>query len=665
MIVRTQVRCHRFVWFAALALVATAVPAFSRETIFDLTDFANPPWSLEYYEGFSGVIGSTSPWPAEMGWEGDTIDIAFDLPVEPSDAAFYRFRMVIWQHFEQSFEVQILAGASVGAMQVVGGAYVDRPRVLVVTIPVGVFVGGQTNHLRIAGIGVEVGPGSPSGIRWSRWLLTRTDLAESADDVAWGQLQRCAWYLQSAIQPSGLVRDALPYSPSATPVHPATPDAAGFALLGLCAADRLGLVGDAAAQVEAILSAYAGHTAGVTPDRSADGYWVHFMDVDSGAYAPGWDDTYSTIGSALLVSGALFAKNHFPGNSEIGSLADELFATTNFNAAIHPALDGRVYLGMSPGGGGLPGEVHPWNEYALVVSLALREADNARAQAVAPLWLDASNVPRIYYRETATLTDDVATYAPAFWVQQQHYFSADFASDADFEGFLANQRAADALYCALDLGRDVRYGLTAGVDPEGYYADRIYGHHNVFSPAAVAGYGDFETLMEFAEDQWPSSDPRYRYGLTRVSSVDPNWVPSDAALVDHLFLMFGLVEQLDPLFFKQRQAFQTDGDGDGIADVYDNCPQTWNPMQDDTDGDGLGDACDCGTPWADADGDGDVDLADLAVVQTCPATGALAERCMCLDPDGNGVVGAAELAAWAACLETSGPDVPPDPHCGG
>lgn len=653
------------VWGITFACLLASSTAARAAIIFDIDDFANPPWSLTYYDGFTGVVGATAPWPAEMGWQGDRIDIAFELPDPPADAACYRFRMTIWQQFDQEFDLTIHAGPALEELSLVHAEYVDRPRLLVATIPVDRFVPGQTNWLRIQGVDVQVGSGEPPGIRWHRWLLSRVDLADDLDTVRTGQLQRAAWYLTNAILPNGLVRDSLPLDPGDPPFHPATPDAAGFALLGLCAADRLGLCADAAGQAAAILSAYAGHTAGVAPQRTVDGHWVHFMDIDTGAYAGGgWDATYSTIGSALLVSGALFAKNHFITNPMIAALADELYETTDFNAAIHPSLDGRVYLGMAPGGGGVPGELVPWNEYMLVVTLALREPDNGRALATAPFWLDADNVPLVYYREIPTITDSPGSFAPAFWVHQQHFFNADFASNPGFAGYFASHRAADALYSAMEGDQDFRYGLTAGVDPSGYFADRMFAHHGVFAPEAVAAWGDLATLLEFVAAQPPWSDPRFRFGLTRVSAADPEWVPYDAGLVDHLFLMFGLVESLEPHFFKLRQPFQTDDDADGRADAYDNCPAAWNPAQDDMDGDGLGDACDCGAVWADADTDGDVDLRDFAALQTCPTQSTMTERCTCLDTDDDGAIGAVDLFAFTDCLAASGPDTPADPDCG-
>lgn len=57
-----------------------------------------------------------------------------------------------------------------------------------------------------------------------------------------------------------------------------------------------------------------------------------------------------------------------------------------------------------------------------------------------------------------------------------------------------------------------------------------------------------------------------------------------------------------------------DGDGDGISNGMDNCPNTFNPNQADADGDGLGDACD---PLNDNDYDDDGVYNDL---DNCPDT---------------------------------------------
>lgn len=42
----------------------------------------------------------------------------------------------------------------------------------------------------------------------------------------------------------------------------------------------------------------------------------------------------------------------------------------------------------------------------------------------------------------------------------------------------------------------------------------------------------------------------------------------------------------------QTDATTADGDGDGVLDGVDNCPDVSNPQQEDGDGDGAGDACD-------------------------------------------------------------------------
>ncbi|MBK9140837.1 MAG: hypothetical protein IPM17_19140 [Verrucomicrobia bacterium] len=539
-------------WLAPLAVALAAVRlSAAPATIFQVNSFTN----LNYSSGFVGQVGVTTEWPAEMGRSGDTVDVGFVLSqVPPVTARHYRFRAVITSHFEQSFALEVLAGPSLDALTAVHSEFVNSARVVAATVPLERFAVGQTNWIRLRGVGVEVGEAKPAGVQWNRWLLTRTDAALDLQSAVDDQLRRLADYVRDAIQPSGLVRDSLMHSPAAQPIHPASPDAAGFALLALCGLDHLKVVGDAEARVQAILSAHAGRTTGVTPKRNARGHWWHWLNVATGNPHPGWNDNYTTIGSALLVAGGLFARNHFPQNPTIAALAEELRASCDFDGMIHSALDGRVALATDVNGNAV-GHTRPWNEYQLIVSLALRQPGATRAAAVSNLWLNPAAAPKSVYRGIPVLTDRAGSFAPAFWTQQQFFFNPDFAGNADFVGFFRNQQRADALYCASGLRQNYRYGLTAGVDPSGYRADRIGDHDNVFSPSAVGGWGDLDTLLEFIQSQPPGADPRSRYGLARVSSAMANWWPADAGLVDHLFLLFGLVEARSPGFFKQRQSF--------------------------------------------------------------------------------------------------------------
>jgi hypothetical protein len=91
-----------------------------------------------------------------------------------------------------------------------------------------------------------------------------------------------------------------------------------------------------------------------------------------------------------------------------------------------------------------------------------------------------------------------------------------------------------------------------------------------------------------------------------------------------------------------------DDDGDGVADLVDNCPAVYNPAQEDTDRDGVGDVCDdCpdapgppengGCPLilcGDVDCDDDVDAVDaLFILQY--VVGARQASDQCPPPEGH------------------------------
>ena len=121
-----------------------------------------------------------------------------------------------------------------------------------------------------------------------------------------------------------------------------------------------------------------------------------------------------------------------------------------------------------------------------------------------------------------------------------------------------------------------------------------------------------------------------------------------------------------------------DQDADGVPDAEDNCPDTYNPDQEDLDGDGVGDACDdCpdtipGLPVGangceivipgDYDGDLDVDQSDFAHVQAClNSDGPILPGCDDADFDGDAHVDQFDM--WVFELCASGPDIWGDAAC--
>lgn len=73
-----------------------------------------------------------------------------------------------------------------------------------------------------------------------------------------------------------------------------------------------------------------------------------------------------------------------------------------------------------------------------------------------------------------------------------------------------------------------------------------------------------------------------------------------------------------PASFVVQSPDDADTDGDGVADLYDTCPDVADPEQRDRDWDGFGDLCDPDTPTAercDLNADGTADILDVTLLR--------------------------------------------------
>ena len=145
-------------------------------------------------------------------------------------------------------------------------------------------------------------------------------------------------------------------------------------------------------------------------------------------------------------------------------------------------------------------------------------------------------------------------------------------------------------------------------------------------------------------------------GFFSQSSLNAHFGLGDATSIDSLKIEWpsGMVDMLTNVDANQfliiTEGEYGDLDGDGIADVNDNCPDTSNPEQEDSDTDGVGDVCDNCPEHVNSDQlDGDND-----------SIGDVCDLCTDTDGDGYGDPGCpGNTCDEDNCPETYNPDQTP------
>jgi len=228
------------------------------------------------------------------------------------------------------------------------------------------------------------------------------------------------------------------------------------------------------------------------------GFFYHFLDMDTG-HRFGTTEL-STVDTALLLGGMLFAARYFDGDdageAEIREKAQAIYDRVEWDwAVVRPNL---ISMGWHPETGHIPHDWHVYNEGMIVLLLAMGSTTHPVAPGVweewcsvyGDSWTDAYGAPHLHF-------------APMFGHQYSHMF-IDFrgirdawmreksAEIGDFDYFQNSVRAAEGQQ------------FYARTNPMGWvgYDDQVWGL------TACDGPGDFTQVIDGREREFFSYSAR-------------------------------------------------------------------------------------------------------------------------------------------------------------
>ena len=339
--------------------------------------------------------------------------------------------------------------------------------------------------------------------------------------------------------------------------------AVGVGLIALCIAHAEGWEPDAAALATVTLRSMVGRKRDFRPEREPHtGFFRHFLNGETGETLGQCE--FSTIDTALLVAGALFAKQYF-GNRELSDLADELYGSIAWEKALADTATGSLYMVIDADGQGAR-VTHPFNEYALLAWLAQLACPKDAPAAV--MWEQVfaaervASLPHGLYHDMPVLTGPrgSAHLLSSFVHQFPFYLIHQYTVSPEYRAELEAACAVDRRSWMEQPGVPTYiWGMGAGPSIKGYHADAV-GRcpDNIASPHIVAGFlpvypqGIFD-LYDLSCRDLPfatyvnANDPEderafraaYRYGLHRFRP-GTRWYPAAVTIIDWSTMLYGL-----------------------------------------------------------------------------------------------------------------------------
>ena len=379
------------------------------------------------------------------------------------------------------------------------------------------------------GGGSSAGSGTGGGSSGSGSGLTDDQLLDAIERGAF------EFFYNEADQTTGLIKDRALAAGGDTSTL-ASIASTGFGLTGLCIGDLRGYA--PTQQIESRVLATLTFLYNTMPNEN--GFFYHFVDMGTGARAG--TSEVSSIDTAILLCGILTCRQHFSSNTQIVSLATQIYERVNWPWM----MDGGTTLSMGwlPESGFLQ---YRWNTYDEEMMLYLLAMASPTHAIPASSW-DAFSRPTITYQGITYIAG-----APTLMIHQYSQAWFDFRNKQDaYANYFQNSvdaTKAHELFCVSlapqfsDYSAEL-WGITPSDSVNGYVS---WGGPPTTGPidgtvvpcaaggSVVFAFTDCMTVLHTMKQNYPNAWQVYGF----VDAFNPltGWYDADSLGIDQGIMM--------------------------------------------------------------------------------------------------------------------------------
>lgn len=233
-----------------------------------------------------------------------------------------------------------------------------------------------------------------------------------------------------------------------------------------------------------------------TGESGNHGFFYHFLDPHSGLRAPGKDEI-STVDTALLMSGILYAKNYFNGKdakeAKIRDLSEKLYDRVDWNWPMDK--DGFISMGWLPESGFIKTDWRAYNEAPIMMIMGMGSPTHPLPAKAWDTYMSTATVSQAYGHKHLSFGPLFGHQFPQVWLD----FRGTMDATSKKMGMCYFHNSRQATLAQHDYAVDnpngfrgygaVDWGLTASDGPADI-TKSVDGHNLDFHSYAARGFPD-------------------------------------------------------------------------------------------------------------------------------------------------------------------------------